>query len=837
MDWSRFNHAYGPATDVPALIRGLASPEASIRESAQWCLYGNIFHQGSRYEAALPAIPFLIELLEAPEVPDKPWLISYLLALAIGYASDYLPRGYEIIKLRKIFEFGPIPEEELKNFHDPEAYRRALKFDLDLYDAVRKCIPTIIDFAQSSDIETRQKAVCALAWFPEEATLSLPILRNILQTSTDLDLKANALIAIGLIGQDLPSDQFAKHIELMSSNLLKLKNVGIRTCAFLSICTLKKAIPPNLIPIVLELMEALEFVPEYSMCQYYGVELIVYFTRVLETFEPQIPPDLLPRLLYLYPRIGIDNAIPIGHWLLNLLAKYGLPDLDNKKKSLAKESSQILVTLAWGEAWDKWDFTVRLKKLGLPDSQETYVKKCLDWGLGDEILSLCRKQIEDKECNLEPILSLTQLFLKKEGEEQYAKNLADLVIRGGKIRGDKGIIRKSRAILFQIQERRGVLEELPFDENVMPLFYLQRVPKAELANRLLIKLFGTPPFRKKLLTTDQTKLLTIIWLQPRNLTEFGLETNLAESLQKFEIPNKQEDFIDFVIDRGERLTIISMAIHIMSLDLDLQNHVLVKFWSLEKKQGEILELLLNQLTGSSNEIFRAIGKVLLNVRKSTPIPTLNLELFSFLTFAFRNLDSWMVALVTDWVFERFFGDPNYCRDLFSGKKYLKSLTPDQIHFLYILLDGYIMAEDVIIAVHLEKWSVPPNEDAFAKLLCKLGLGPSYLESRAENLEFLEKVWPLLNKVGYQLIFEPEFTSNALEIGKWLERTGEKLENLSMELFGKDIQAVILAQSPLKTDLKRAIKIFESIKTIDDSCFSEDVYQQTLDKLAKINQSN
>ena len=70
INWKELEHAYGPAEDVPGQIRALASTDPQVREKAQYELWGNIIHQGTIYQATSYAVPFLIELLEIPEVQD-----------------------------------------------------------------------------------------------------------------------------------------------------------------------------------------------------------------------------------------------------------------------------------------------------------------------------------------------------------------------------------------------------------------------------------------------------------------------------------------------------------------------------------------------------------------------------------------------------------------------------------------------------------------------------------------------------------------------------------------------------------------------------------------------
>jgi len=61
INWGSLHHAYWTASDVPPLLRALASPRRKERSSAVYELYGNIYHQGTVYElcahgASLPPL-------------------------------------------------------------------------------------------------------------------------------------------------------------------------------------------------------------------------------------------------------------------------------------------------------------------------------------------------------------------------------------------------------------------------------------------------------------------------------------------------------------------------------------------------------------------------------------------------------------------------------------------------------------------------------------------------------------------------------------------------------------------------------------------------------------
>ena len=64
--WSKLEHAYGPAIDVPDLIRALMSGDSKVRKTAWSELHGNIWHQGTIYEASAYAVPIFLDLLRTP---------------------------------------------------------------------------------------------------------------------------------------------------------------------------------------------------------------------------------------------------------------------------------------------------------------------------------------------------------------------------------------------------------------------------------------------------------------------------------------------------------------------------------------------------------------------------------------------------------------------------------------------------------------------------------------------------------------------------------------------------------------------------------------------------
>ncbi|WP_042430056.1 hypothetical protein [Streptacidiphilus anmyonensis] len=89
VDWSQLRHAYGPAEDVPSLLRDLASPVEETVAEAEQGLWDSIVHQGTVYQATAPAVPFLARLASEGVRPAA--LVCMLGAIAQSVDEHDLP--------------------------------------------------------------------------------------------------------------------------------------------------------------------------------------------------------------------------------------------------------------------------------------------------------------------------------------------------------------------------------------------------------------------------------------------------------------------------------------------------------------------------------------------------------------------------------------------------------------------------------------------------------------------------------------------------------------------------------------------------------------------------
>jgi hypothetical protein len=87
--WSELQHAYGSASDIPALLRQLEKvPDGNGKEEPWFSLWSALAHQGDVYSASFAAVPHVIEALS--KAPDR-----------AGSAYFHFPAWVEVCRHRK----------------------------------------------------------------------------------------------------------------------------------------------------------------------------------------------------------------------------------------------------------------------------------------------------------------------------------------------------------------------------------------------------------------------------------------------------------------------------------------------------------------------------------------------------------------------------------------------------------------------------------------------------------------------------------------------------------------------------------------------------------------
>ena len=187
VDWAALEHAYGSAEDVPWLLRQLRSADPKVREETLHELFFTIIHQGTRYQATAPAVPFLVELATAPDTHDRAWLVNLLAYAAVGYDKASLPDGITSLDQLRHTTTTPGCEHEF----GPWAVAA--------YQAVQAALPALLPLLDDEDDRLRRETAHLLAWFPSFAPASLPRLRARVHREPSRYPKVTMIVAVGLL--------------------------------------------------------------------------------------------------------------------------------------------------------------------------------------------------------------------------------------------------------------------------------------------------------------------------------------------------------------------------------------------------------------------------------------------------------------------------------------------------------------------------------------------------------------------------------------------------------------------------------------------------------------
>ncbi|MFG2623790.1 hypothetical protein [Streptomyces sp. NPDC048473] len=168
VDWASFEHAYGPADDVPELLSDLASDNAQTRGEAVYELFGTVWHQHSVFGATVVAVPFLAQLART----------------APGHRSD-------LLGLLSLIAQG--------NGRAAPAARRAVLEEL----------PGLLALAHDPgpDAAAVRSLLRLIAAFGDLALPVMPLLRRLYESAPDPAVRADALTAMGYVDGATPAQR------------------------------------------------------------------------------------------------------------------------------------------------------------------------------------------------------------------------------------------------------------------------------------------------------------------------------------------------------------------------------------------------------------------------------------------------------------------------------------------------------------------------------------------------------------------------------------------------------------------------------------------------------
>ncbi len=180
--WARLKHAYGEASDVPGQIRDLLSENAEERDEALHELFGNIWHQGTVYEATRHALPFLIEALRNERLKERE-------SVAMLIASIITGTGYHMVH-SKIPLINPFTQESLPSRPDlAELLAEERRVVGNVRAAGAAALDLLVPYLQDDFEDLRATVARALALYPSRADDFRPVLEEALRHEKESEIR------------------------------------------------------------------------------------------------------------------------------------------------------------------------------------------------------------------------------------------------------------------------------------------------------------------------------------------------------------------------------------------------------------------------------------------------------------------------------------------------------------------------------------------------------------------------------------------------------------------------------------------------------------------------
>ncbi|WP_157597395.1 HEAT repeat domain-containing protein [Streptacidiphilus rugosus] len=212
--WAELWHAYGLAVDVPDQLRAMQAGDWEGRYPPIAQLANHIVHQGTRYQAAVHTIPFLVRMALDAGQTHRDQIVGLLCSIAIGLEDDHLPSGYdprEDVSDRENLRsqadewaqwIAEAPDADIRKQRQ-ESCRQLLgqaEAAVRSYDAVKEALPSLAVLLRADSPELRAETANLLAWFPESAPVTIPLLKAFIVDEVVPGAAATGLVALGLLG-------------------------------------------------------------------------------------------------------------------------------------------------------------------------------------------------------------------------------------------------------------------------------------------------------------------------------------------------------------------------------------------------------------------------------------------------------------------------------------------------------------------------------------------------------------------------------------------------------------------------------------------------------------
>lgn len=192
VDWHAVSHAYGPADDIPRLLRLLLSEDPDVYETAWDELINDVWHQGTLYPATAAVAPFLIQLLSDPRFLTRVQVMDVLAGWAgsSAYQAVYARPGSLLV------ERDEIEARKARGEIDSSLLREEVE---QVNRAVARGLPRYLELLDGSDREMQLLALFTLSRLRDRQAECIPEILARLPGFSEPSLRAAALCALRAI--------------------------------------------------------------------------------------------------------------------------------------------------------------------------------------------------------------------------------------------------------------------------------------------------------------------------------------------------------------------------------------------------------------------------------------------------------------------------------------------------------------------------------------------------------------------------------------------------------------------------------------------------------------
>ncbi len=179
VDWLNLEHAYGSAEDIPDQLLALASRDKEAGGKAINSFYGNIYHQGTTYQATSYAVPFLQQILADEQNPLRAEILMLLVHLAFGTSYHEVHQSF--------FSF--------ENERDRPEFQGKIQRELDDVEkarlAVEQGVSQYTELLNDGSADIRARAVYLASLFSRQKPEVTAVFWDKLEAETDELVRAS----------------------------------------------------------------------------------------------------------------------------------------------------------------------------------------------------------------------------------------------------------------------------------------------------------------------------------------------------------------------------------------------------------------------------------------------------------------------------------------------------------------------------------------------------------------------------------------------------------------------------------------------------------------------